>query len=176
MPSVTGTSSLQYQQFVNFASADGVKSGTILASQKAQNGDLTIVAKTKGDFFGNIWRNKDTRDANDAIREAFKQAAPKIKEPIYDIAVTVPTEAQGGVMTDLQGRRAIVMGMDAEGKYTTLKAKAPLAEMNRYCTALSSLTSGRGTFTMTFSSYELVPADVQQALLKAYEEAAAEEE
>ena len=74
MPSVTGTSSLQYQQFVNFASADGVKSGTILASQKAQNGDLTIVAKTKGDFFGNIWRNKDTRDANDAIREAFKHS------------------------------------------------------------------------------------------------------
>ena len=60
-----------------------------------------------------------------AFREAFKQAAPKIKEPIYDIAVTVPTESQGGVMTDLQGRRAIVMGMDAEGKYTTLRAKAP---------------------------------------------------
>lgn len=111
-----------------------------------------------------------------AFREAFKLAAPKIKEPIYDVAVTVPTESQGGVMTDLQGRRAIVMGMDAEGKYTTLRAKAPLAEMNRYCTALSSLTSGRGTFTMTFSSYELVPTDVQQALLKAYEEAAAEEE
>ncbi len=111
-----------------------------------------------------------------AFREAFKLAAPKIKEPIYDIAVTVPTEAQGGVMTDLQGRRAMVLGMDAEGKYTTLKAKAPLAEMNRYCTALSSLTSGRGTFTMTFSGYELVPTDVQQALLKAYEEAANEEE
>ena len=111
-----------------------------------------------------------------AFREAFKLAGPKIKEPIYDVAVTVPTESQGGVMTDLQGRRAIVMGMDAEGKYTTLRAKAPLAEMNRYCTALSSLTSGRGTFTMTFSSYELVPTDVQQALLKAYEEAAAEEE
>ncbi|MBR3827876.1 MAG: hypothetical protein IKJ40_01050, partial [Bacteroidales bacterium] len=61
-------------------------------------------------------------------------------------------------------------------KYTTLRAKAPLAEMNRYCTALSSLTSGRGTFTMTLSSYELVPTDVQQALLKAYEEAANEEE
>ena len=111
-----------------------------------------------------------------AFREAFKQASPKIKEPIYDVAVTVPTESQGGVMTDLQGRRAIVMGMDAEGKYTTLRAKAPLAEMNRYCTALSSLTSGRGTFTMTFSGYELVPADVQQALLKAYEEASNDEE
>ncbi len=111
-----------------------------------------------------------------AFREAFKLAGPKIKEPIYDIAVTVPTDAQGGVMTDLQGRRAIVMGMDAEGKYTTLRAKAPLAELNRYCTALSSLTSGRGTFTMKFSGYELVPSDVQQALLKAYEESQSDED
>ena len=87
-----------------------------------------------------------------AFREAFKLANPKIKEPIYDIAVTVPTEAQGGVMTDLQGRRAIVMGMDAEGKYTTLKAKAPLAEMNRYCTALSSLTSGLLHFPLRYRS------------------------
>lgn len=97
-------------------------------------------------------------------------------EPIYDIAVTVPTEAMGGVMTDLQGRRAIVMGMDAEGKYTTLRAKAPLAEMNRYCTSLSSLTSGRGTFSMTYAEYQQVPTDVQQALLKAYEEESKEEE
>ena len=111
-----------------------------------------------------------------AFREAFKNANPKIMEPIYDIAVTVPTEAMGGVMTDLQGRRAIVMGMDAEGKYTTLRAKAPLAEMNRYCTSLSSLTSGRGTFTMTYAEYQQVPTDVQQALLKAYEESATEED
>ena len=111
-----------------------------------------------------------------AFREAFKAANPKIMEPIYDIAVTVPTESMGGVMTDLQGRRAIVMGMDAEGKYTTLRAKAPLAEMNRYCTALSSLTSGRGTFTMTYAEYQQVPTDVQQALLKAYEEESKDEE
>ncbi len=111
-----------------------------------------------------------------AFREAFKSANPKIMEPVYDIAVTVPTDAQGGVMTDLQGRRAIVMGMDAEGKYTTLHAKAPLAEMNRYCTSLSSLTSGRGTFTMTYAEYQQVPTDVQQTLLKAYEESAADED
>lgn len=111
-----------------------------------------------------------------AFREAFKNANPKIMEPIYDIAVTVPTESMGGVMTDLQGRRAIVMGMDAEGKYTTLRAKAPLAEMNRYCTALSSLTSGRGTFTMTYAEYQQVPTDVQQALLKAYEEQQTDED
>ena len=111
-----------------------------------------------------------------AFREAFKNANPKIMEPVYDVAVTVPTEAMGGVMTDLQGRRAIVMGMDAEGKYTTLRAKAPLAEMNRYCTALSSLTSGRGTFSMTYAEYQQVPTDVQQALLKAYEEEQTEED
>ncbi len=111
-----------------------------------------------------------------AFREAFKSAAPKIMEPVYDVEVTVPTESMGGVMTDLQGRRAIVMGMNAEGKYTILKAKAPLAEMNRYCTALSSLTSGRGTFKMTYAEYQQVPTDVQQALLKAYEESQNDEE
>lgn len=111
-----------------------------------------------------------------AFREAFKNANPKIMEPVYDIDVTVPSDAMGGVMTDLQGRRAIVMGMDAEGKYTTLHAKAPLAEMNRYCTALSSLTSGRGTFSMRYNEYQQVPTDVQQALLKAYEESQSEEE
>ena len=111
-----------------------------------------------------------------AFREAFRNANPKIMEPIYDVAVTVPTESMGGVMTDLQGRRAIVMGMDAEGKYTTLRAKAPLAEMNRYCTALSSLTSGRGIFSMTYAEYQQVPTDVQQALLKAYEESQSDED
>lgn len=111
-----------------------------------------------------------------AFREAFRTAGPKIMEPIYDVAVTVPTESMGGVMTDLQGRRAIVMGMDAEGKYTVLRAKAPLAEMNRYCTALSSLTSGRGTYSMTYAEYQQVPTDVQQALLKAYEEESKDED
>ncbi|MBQ0016370.1 MAG: elongation factor G [Bacteroidales bacterium] len=111
-----------------------------------------------------------------AFREAFRKASPKIMEPIYDIAVTVPTDNMGGVMTDLQGRRAIVMGMDAEGKYTTLRTKAPLAEMNRYCTALSSLTSGRGTFTMKYAEYQQVPTDVQNALLKAYEEQQSDED
>ena len=111
-----------------------------------------------------------------AFRAAFKAAGPKIMEPIYDVVVKVPTESMGGVMTDLQGRRAIVMGMDAEGMYTVLKAKAPLAEMSRYCTALSSLTSGRGTFSMKYAEYQQVPTDVQQALLKAYEESQAEEE
>lgn len=111
-----------------------------------------------------------------AFKEAFKTAGPKILEPIYDMEVTVPSELMGGVMTDLQTRRAIVMGMDSEGFNSVIKAKVPLAEMYRYSTALSSLTSGRGTFVMRFAEYEAVPADVQTKLLKTYEEQNKDEE
>lgn len=111
-----------------------------------------------------------------AFKEAFKTAGPKILEPIYDMEVIVPSELMGGVMTDLQSRRAIVMGMDSEGFNSVIKAKVPLAEMYRYSTALSSLTSGRGTFVMRFAEYEAVPADVQTKLLKTYEEQNKDEE
>jgi elongation factor G len=104
-----------------------------------------------------------------AFRQAFKDAGPKILEPIYDVEVTVPADRMGDVMTDLQGRRAVVMGMDSEGNFQIIKAKGPLAEMNRYSTALSSITSGRGMYGMKFAEYAQVPADVQTALLKAYE-------
>ena len=105
-----------------------------------------------------------------AFREAFKNAGPKILEPIYDVEVIVPSDRMGDVMTDLQGRRAVVMGMDSEGNYQIIKAKVPLAEMNKYSTSLSSLTSGRATYGLKFADYQQVPSDVQTALLKAYEE------
>jgi len=105
-----------------------------------------------------------------AFKDAFKNAGPKILEPIYDVEVMVPEEKMGDVMTDLQGRRAIIMGMDSEGKYQKIKAKVPLAELNRYSTTLSSLTSGRATYGLKFADYQQVPMDVQEALLKAYEE------
>ncbi len=111
-----------------------------------------------------------------AFREAFKNAGPKILEPIYDVVVTVPSERMGDVMTDLQGRRAVVMGMESEGTHQVIKARVPLAEMQRYQTALSSLTSGRATYNMKYSEYAQVPADVQTALLKAYEEQTKDEE
>ena len=82
----------------------------------------------------------------------------------------------GAAMTDLQGRRAIIMGMDSEGKYQVIRAKVPLAEMYKYVTSLSSITSGRGTFSMSFDQYSQVPSDVQDKLLKEYEEAQKEEE
>lgn len=111
-----------------------------------------------------------------AFKEAFKNAGPKILEPIYDVEVIVPEEKMGDVMTDLQGRRAIIMGMDSEGTYQKILAKVPLAEMNRYSTALSSITSGRATYGMKFGEYTQVPGDVQDKLLKAYEEQEKDEE
>ncbi|MCK9218834.1 MAG: elongation factor G [Bacteroidales bacterium] len=111
-----------------------------------------------------------------AFREAFKNAGPKILEPIYDVEVIVPEDKMGEVMTDLQGRRAVIMGMDSEGNYQKIIAKVPLAELNRYSTALSSITSGRATYNMKFAEYSQVPGDIQDKLLKAYEEQEKDEE
>ena len=111
-----------------------------------------------------------------AFKEAFKNAGPKILEPIYDVEVILPEEKMGDVMTDLQGRRAVIMGMENEGNYQKILAKVPLAELNRYSTALSSLTSGRATYGMKFAEYSQVPGDIQDKLLKTYEEQEKEEE
>ncbi|MEZ5198964.1 MAG: elongation factor G [Bacteroidales bacterium] len=111
-----------------------------------------------------------------AFREAFKNAGPQLLEPIYDVEVLVPEDRMGDVMTDLQGRRAIIMGMDSEGNYQKINAKVPLAEMNKYATALSSITSGRAMYSMKFADYANVPPDVQQQLLKAYEESQEDED
>ena len=104
-----------------------------------------------------------------AFSEAFKNAGPKILEPIYDVEVLVPSDKMGDVMSDLQGRRAIIMGMSSEKGFEKISAKVPLKEMASYSTSLSSITGGRSSFTMKYSSYELVPSDIQEKLLKAYE-------
>ncbi len=104
-----------------------------------------------------------------AFSEAFKQAAPKILEPIYDVDIFVPADRMGDVMSDLQGRRALIMGMTSENGFEKLQARIPLKEMSNYSTSLSSLTGGRASFSMGFSAYELVPSDVQDKLLKEYE-------
>lgn len=110
-----------------------------------------------------------------AFSEAFKNAGPKILEPIYDVEVFVPSDKMGDVMGDLQGRRAIIMGMSSEKGFEKLVAKIPLKEMSSYSTALSSLTGGRASFIMKFSNYELVPVDVQDKLIKEFEAKHAEE-
>ena len=109
-----------------------------------------------------------------AFAQAFKEAGPKILEPIYDVEVLVPSDKMGDVMSDLQGRRAMIMGMSSESGYEKLTAKAPLKEMSSYSTSLSSLTGGRASFVMTFASYELVPTDVQTKLVAEYQASQAE--
>ena len=111
-----------------------------------------------------------------AFSEAFRNANPKVLEPVYDVEVMVPADVMGDVMSDLQGRRAIIMGMSSEKGFEKIIAKVPLKEMASYSTALSSITGGRSSFTMKFASYELVPGDVQEKLLRDYAEKSANEE
>ena len=103
-----------------------------------------------------------------AFSEAFRNAGPKILEPVYDVEVFVPSDKMGDVMSDIQGRRGMIMGMESENGYEKLSAKVPLKEMASYSTSLSSLTGGRASFIMSPSSYELVPADVQEKLVKEF--------
>ncbi|NPD93158.1 elongation factor G [Xylanibacter muris] len=107
--------------------------------------------------------------ARNAFAAAFKEAGPKILEPIYDLEVFVPDSLMGDVMSDLQGRRAMIMGMDSEAGYQKLQAKIPLKELSNYSITLSSITGGRASFTTKFASYELVPNDIQQQLVKEHE-------
>jgi elongation factor G len=111
-----------------------------------------------------------------AFAQAFKDAGPKLLEPVYDVVVLAPSDRLGDVMSDLQGRRAIIMGMESEKGFEKLSAKVPLKELGSYSTTLSSLSGGRASFSMKFASYELVPMDIQEKLLKEYEASKKEED
>ncbi|MCR5276324.1 MAG: elongation factor G [Bacteroidales bacterium] len=103
-----------------------------------------------------------------AFKEAFRNAGPKILEPIYNVEVMTPSEYQGAVMSDLQNRRGMLGDMGADKGFAILKARVPLAELYRYSTTLSSLTAGSATFNMEFADYQPVPGDVQSKLLAEY--------
>lgn len=105
-----------------------------------------------------------------AFKEAFRNAGPKIMEPIYNVQVMTPAEYMGACMSDLQNRRAIIEGMGTDRGFSVLKARVPQAELYKYSTTLSSITSGAATFTMEFADYQPVPGDVQEKLLKAYQD------
>ncbi len=105
-----------------------------------------------------------------AFSIAFKNAGPKILEPIYEVDIMVPSDRMGDVISDLQGRRGMVLGMSSEKRFEVIKARVPLAEMNKYSTALSSITGGRAMYSMKFLEYAQVPGDVQEAVIKAYAE------
>lgn len=110
-----------------------------------------------------------------AFSQAFKEAGPKILEPIYDVEVFTPDDVMGDVMSDLQGRRGLIIGMSSESGYQKLQAKVPLKEMSTYATTLSSITGGRASFIMKFASYELVPADLQMKLVENFEKEQADD-
>jgi len=114
--------------------------------------------------------------ARNAFSQAFRDANPKVLEPVYDVEILLPSDCMGGVQSDLQGRRGIMMDMSSANGMERVKARIPLKEMASYSTALSSISGGRASFSMKFSSYELVPADVQAQLLKEYEESKQDED
>jgi len=106
-----------------------------------------------------------TLAGRNAFSQAFREAGPKVLEPIYDVEVFTPADSMGDVMSDLQNRRGMILGIDSENGYQKLSAKVPLSEMSTYCTTLSSISGGRASFIMKFASYELMPTDLQNKLI-----------
>ena len=102
-----------------------------------------------------------------AFSDCVKQANPVLLEPVMKIAVTVPDLDTGDVISDLNGKRAKILGMEPNGNGTTIiNAEAPQAELLRYSMDLRSVTQGRGTFEMEFDHYEDVPAHLFQKLVE----------
>jgi elongation factor G len=101
-----------------------------------------------------------------AFKQAFMNARPKLLEPVYDLEILVPEELMGEVMSDLQTRRSIIMGIDTKGQFQVINARTPLAELDRYTSALRSITQGRASFQSTFAEYAPVPENMQQELIE----------
>jgi elongation factor G len=100
-----------------------------------------------------------------AFKQAYEKAEPVLLEPIMELAATVPDEAVGAVNGDLNSRRGRLHGMEPAAGMTTIKAEVPMAEMLTYAQTLTSLTGGRGDYSMSFLRYEEVPAHVAQKLI-----------
>jgi elongation factor G len=104
------------------------------------------------------------------FKNAFEQAGPKLMEPIYELSILCGDDVMGDIMGDLQTRRAMIMGMSAEGHYQKITAKVPLAELYKYSSTLRSLSQGKAKFSRTFLEYAQVPPELQQKLVQAHKE------
>jgi elongation factor G len=111
-----------------------------------------------------------------AFKECFANASPKLLEPIYNVSVKVPEEFVGDVMSDLPSRRGVILGIDSEGRYQTVKTKMPLAELDKYPNALRSMTQARASFTADFDEYQPVPGNVQEELINKHKAQQEEDE
>ncbi len=142
--------------------------------QKMHEGPLTgsYVRDIRCSVYDGKMHDVDSNDmafilaASMVFKEAFPMAAPQILEPIYNLEVLCTDETMGEVMGDLQTRRAVIMGMDADGHYQKILARVPLAELHDYSSSLRSFTQGRAKFTIAFADYQAVPSDVQKRLIE----------
>ena len=100
-----------------------------------------------------------------AFKSAYTEADPVLLEPIMTLEVTVPDDAVGGVNGDLNSRRGRLQGMEPKGGMTTIRAEVPMAEILTYSQSLTSLTGGRGDYSMQFLRYEEVPPHIAQKIV-----------
>jgi elongation factor G len=107
--------------------------------------------------------------STNAFKNAFKNSSPQILEPIYELNVLCGDTVMGDVMGDLQTRRAIIIGMGAEGHYQKITAKVPQAEMYNYSSTLRSITQGKAKFTRKIVEYAPVPPDIQNRLIQEHQ-------
>jgi elongation factor G len=101
-----------------------------------------------------------------AFKKALQEANPVLLEPIMTVSITSPDEFMGDIMGDLNSRRGRVLGMDSKGKNQVINAQVPMAEFLTYAMDLRSMTGGRGVFSMDFSHYDEVPAQLAQKIIE----------
>ena len=130
------------------------------------------IADIKVTLFDGSYHPVDSSDmafqiaASMALKKAFEQAGSVLLEPIMNVDITAPEEFMGQITGDINSRRGRVLGMEVKGKNEVVKANIPLAEMFKYTSDLRSVTGGRGSYSMVFSNYEVVPARVAQGIVE----------
>ncbi len=159
--------------------SNAIKKGVL---QKMEEGPLTgsYCQDIRVSIFDGKMHPVDSNDmafmlaSTQAFKQSFKESAPQIMEPIYKLEILCSDEVMGDIMGDLQTRRAMILGMDAEGHYQKIVARVPLAELYLYSSTLRSLSQGRAKFRQEFLEYSPVPHDIQQRLIDEYESEPAE--
>ncbi len=154
--------------------SNAIKKGVM---QKMEEGPLTgsLCQDIRVSIYDGKMHPVDSNDmafmlaSTQVFKNAFQTARPQLLEPIYDLEVLCSGDVMGDVMSDLQTRRAIIQGMDAEGHYQKIRARVPLAELYQYSSTLRSITQGKAKFSRTFAEFAAVTPDIQQRLIKEYQ-------
>lgn len=158
-----------------------VEKGVKAASERGALAGYKVVG-VKVDFYDGKQHPVDSKDiafqiaGKHAFKEAFLQAKPCLLEPIMNVAIKVPDENTGDIMSDISSRRGKILGIDSEGKFTVVKAQVPQAELYRYSTVIRSIVGGRGVHTEQFSHYEEMPRELEQKVIEQHKKEKEEEE